>query len=147
MTQFNVGDRVTSTYLPPLAREKAIATIVLAAGATFLIEFSLNVGGHDGGQGDGVESRWWVDPEDLTLVPAKPTKTFAPSSQCGKLLMHLASGRSITPLQAFGTLGVYRLAARIHELKSAGHKIISTMKADEMGKTYASYSLKSRRFV
>jgi hypothetical protein len=148
---FKVGDRVTSAYRPSGAREEDQATVTeVRTDEDILIEFDRYVDGHSGGANDGSQRRWWVEAKDLTLVPAKiakPTKTFSPNGQCGKLLTVLASGRSITPLEAFGTLGIYRLAARIHELRSAGHKINAEIRFDEMGKSYARYTLKSRRFV
>lgn len=61
-----------------------------------------------------------------------------------KVLAHLLSGRSITPLEALGDYGIFRLAARIHELKKKGHKIVTTTKTSPTGKTYAEYSLVSR---
>ena len=44
-------------------------------------------------------------------------------SQCTALLRYLETGRSITPYAALDRWGVFRLAARIRELKDRGHKI------------------------
>jgi len=44
-------------------------------------------------------------------------------SQNQNILCHLRSGRPITPIQALRFYGCMRLAARIGELKDAGHDI------------------------
>jgi hypothetical protein len=45
------------------------------------------------------------------------------TSQKQKILKHLSSGKSLSPLQALGLFGCYRLAGRIYDLKRAGHQI------------------------
>ena len=62
-------------------------------------------------------------------------------SQNEKILNHLRSGAHITPLEAMGLFGVYRLAARIFELRNQGHNIVTDVKADGTGRTYSRYSL------
>lgn len=47
-------------------------------------------------------------------------------SQCERLLMHLKSG-PIEPLQALKDLGIYRLSARIKNLRDEGHNIETNM--------------------
>ena len=64
-------------------------------------------------------------------------------SQNQKILKHLSSGRSLSPLQALGLFGCYRLAGRIYDLKRAGHQIETIIKSDDQGRTYASYVLKN----
>jgi hypothetical protein len=59
------------------------------------------------------------------------------------ILNHLLAGNTITPLEAFGVFRVFRLAARIRELRNAGHKIITTRKVDPTGKVYAEYALRN----
>lgn len=44
-------------------------------------------------------------------------------SQCQRLLARLERG-PITPMDAWVELGIYRLAARVADLKDAGHKIV-----------------------
>ena len=44
-----------------------------------------------------------------------------------KVLSHLKSGKSITPLEAFSKYGCFRLGARIWDLKKKGHPIQKTM--------------------
>lgn len=44
-------------------------------------------------------------------------------TQNERLLDHLKNNRSVQPLEALQDLGIYRLAARIHDLKQKGHSI------------------------
>ena len=44
-------------------------------------------------------------------------------TQCQRLLARLERG-PITPMDAWSELGIYRLAARVADLKDAGHKIV-----------------------
>jgi len=59
------------------------------------------------------------------------------------LLNHLMTGRSITPLEALGLYGVFRLAARVFELKDMGVNVQKVTKVDINGKQYAEYSVDS----
>lgn len=63
-------------------------------------------------------------------------------SQKAKILKHLMGSKSLSPLQALGLFGCYRLASRIHDLKRDGHQIETIIKSDDQGRTYASYVLK-----
>lgn len=45
------------------------------------------------------------------------------SSQCAAVLAHLRAGNGLTALQALNQFGCARLAARIDDLRSAGHRI------------------------
>jgi len=47
------------------------------------------------------------------------------TSHNGVLLRHLRSGKRITAYEAVQRYGIYRLAARINELRKAGHAIKS----------------------
>lgn len=59
-----------------------------------------------------------------------------------KVFNHIyKTGKSITPLEALGVYGIYRLAPRIHELRKLGIDVKTTYKTDNYGKRYASYSL------
>jgi hypothetical protein len=61
-------------------------------------------------------------------------------TQSQKVLSHLQRGKPLTPIQALSRFGVFRLAARIGELRAAGHDINSrTVKRG--GKRYAAYWL------
>lgn len=62
-------------------------------------------------------------------------------SQKSQVLSHLKHYGSLTPLRALGVYGIYRLAARIHELKQEGHNIETLMHTDPKGKPYAEYRL------
>jgi hypothetical protein len=57
------------------------------------------------------------------------------------VLSHLMTGRSISPLEALGLYGVFRLAARVFELKDMGVDIRKVTKVDINGKQYAEYSI------
>lgn len=50
------------------------------------------------------------------------------------------AGNAITALDALGMMGVFRLAARIEELRKKGHNIV-TEEISKNGKTYARYHL------
>ena len=63
-------------------------------------------------------------------------------TQKSKILKHLMSKKSLSPLKAIGLFGCYRLASRIHELKNDGYPIETVIKSDGQGRTYASYAMK-----
>ena len=44
-------------------------------------------------------------------------------SQNDRLLNHLQTKGSINPMEAWGEIGLYRLAARINDLRNSGHTI------------------------
>jgi Helix-turn-helix domain len=72
-----------------------------------------------------------------TLQPKHTNK-----SQSNRILAHLKSGKSITPMEALVKFSCFRLAARVHELKAQGHKIKQTTKNNrKTNKKFASYSL------
>lgn len=59
-------------------------------------------------------------------------------SQNSKLLEHLRDHKRIEPMTALRHLGIYRLAARIKDLRDSGHEIIT----DRVGeKRIAQYTL------
>lgn len=58
------------------------------------------------------------------------------------ILDHLLAGKTLTQLKAMHVYKIMRLASRIEELRRDGHDIITTMKVDEAGSSYAEYSLK-----
>lgn len=62
-------------------------------------------------------------------------------SQNQKILNHLKTGRNITAVSAMALYGVFRLAARIKELKDLGNVIKSISCTDINGKRYAMYRL------
>jgi hypothetical protein len=65
-------------------------------------------------------------------------------SQTAKIKRHLLKGKSITPIEALMKWGVFRLGARIHDLKRSPHylSIESKLKLVRSGKRVAEYRLK-----
>ena len=49
------------------------------------------------------------------------------STQCERLLSYLLRNEQINPLQAWVELGIYRLGARIFDLRQDGHPITSAL--------------------
>lgn len=62
-------------------------------------------------------------------------------SQKQQVLQHLRAGEHLTPLEAIGLYGIYRLAARIFELRAEGHDIKSDVQYDTHSRPYARYTL------
>lgn len=62
-------------------------------------------------------------------------------SQKEWVLNYLRNHGDLTPLEALGQFGIYRLAARVWELKNDGYNIECEVKHDHNGKAYASYRL------
>jgi hypothetical protein len=61
-------------------------------------------------------------------------------SQSEQILRHLKTGRGLTPIQALNKFGVFRLGARVHNLRKQGHTI-QTKKVKVGKKTFAKYTL------
>lgn len=61
-------------------------------------------------------------------------------TQNDRLLLWLWAGRSITPLGALKKWGIFRLAARINDLRKLGIEIITTIRK-RGSKRYASYRM------
>lgn len=64
------------------------------------------------------------------------------TTQTDAILAHLRAGHEITPLEALERFGCMRLAARIADLRGAGHDI-ETRDVSRNGKTFAAYRLKT----
>tara|TARA_R110002110_G_scaffold71488_2_gene191061 strand:+ start:96 stop:323 length:228 start_codon:yes stop_codon:yes gene_type:complete len=62
-------------------------------------------------------------------------------TQGQKILMHLETKGSITPIEALHLYQVFRLAARVEELRQQGYEIETDMRTDLTGKRYACYSI------
>ena len=62
-------------------------------------------------------------------------------SKMDHLKAHLVSGKSITQLEALGLYGLFRLAARVKELRDKGWDISTEIRNDPNGSTYAVYTL------
>ena len=63
------------------------------------------------------------------------------ASQAQLILGHLEMKGSISGLEALSLYRIFRLAARIEELRNRGHDIETEMKKDTTGKRYARYVL------
>ena len=75
------------------------------------------------------------------LVKAK--ERLAGATQKQKVLAHLLTLGKISPLEAFGVYGIFRLASCIYDLKKDGFEIQTIIKRDLNKKPYAVYKLKS----
>jgi hypothetical protein len=73
-----------------------------------------------------------LTPKDMTMEKTE--------SQNKQILKHLQSGRKITAYEALKVFGCLRLAARIRDLRDAGHAIKSEL-ISENGKRFSEYSL------
>ena len=62
-------------------------------------------------------------------------------SQEQEVLTWLRKHRSIDPLTAWKRLGVYRLGARIYDLRKRGHDITTTLRKTKGGSRVAVYRL------
>jgi len=62
-------------------------------------------------------------------------------SKMDHLKAHLSGGRTITQLEAIGLYGLFRLAARVKELRNKGWAISTEMRDDPNGSKYAVYKL------
>ena len=72
---------------------------------------------------------------ELFITP-KPKLT-----QKDMILSHLKRRGSISALEGLHLYRINRLAARIEELRRAGHSIFTDMRTDVTGKRYARYKL------
>ena len=63
------------------------------------------------------------------------------TTQSAKVLYHLENYGSLTAIEALELFACFRLAARINDLKEAGHNIQMEMKKMKNGKKIAVYSL------
>ena len=50
-------------------------------------------------------------------------------TQADRLLAYLKKNRVVEPMSAWQELGIYRLAARVYELRQAGHNIVKNTKS------------------
>ena len=61
------------------------------------------------------------------------------TNQCATLLSHLKAKGSIDPLESLERYGIYRLSARILDLRMLGHQIETVKQTSSNGKKYARY--------
>ena len=59
-------------------------------------------------------------------------------TQNQQILNHLLGGNVLTQIDAFEKFGCFRLASRVHDLRSDGHNIV-TKNVKSLNKSYASY--------
>ena len=62
-------------------------------------------------------------------------------NQSEMILSHLKRRGTITPMQALGNYGCFRLAARVKDLRTQGHRIETEMRTLPNGKRIAAYRL------
>jgi hypothetical protein len=62
-------------------------------------------------------------------------------SQNKQILAHLQRGDALTPIEALTKYNCFRLASRIHELRTDGHDIMTIKEKLPSGKYIARYSL------
>jgi hypothetical protein len=62
-------------------------------------------------------------------------------TQTDRILAHLQAHQSITPIEALELYGCFRLAARISDLREAGHQIETETVRGPNGKHWARYHL------
>ena len=158
---FKLGDRVRTICDLPHEPNGEIGTVseVLANGVTVTFDTWRSGWGFDDSQWflylEDVEH--YVSPTEDTIVDAltslileiaKLVESAAPKPTAPKVspgaitvLKHLKSRGSISPVEAFSSYGTLRLAARIHELREAGHDIKTEIRADAAGHRYGRYTL------
>ena len=61
--------------------------------------------------------------------------------QARRVLRHMEKGKSITPLEALGVYGIFRLAAVVFDIRKAGFDVTSSLHTDANGKRYSRYAL------
>ena len=61
-------------------------------------------------------------------------------TQAQRIIDWLAAGKPLTPITALNRFGVFRLAARVNQLRGDGHNIV-TSRVTRNGSTYAEYRL------
>jgi hypothetical protein len=66
---------------------------------------------------------------------------FRPGSQNDKLVKHLSAGNTITRYEAILMFRIQNITARMSDLFRAGYNVVTTVKTDPNGQTYAEYSL------
>lgn len=147
MTKFKKHTRVVflaDAYAGP--SKGTLGTVVKATDKDGLTLVAIDgfTEGHDGdcNYNQTVCNRWFVFSDIIEKAPKAP-KPKATNTKIAKLRSHFLSGRSLTQLEAIGLYGAFRLAARVHDLKADGMKIVTRMKEDPNGNPYAEYQLRS----
>lgn len=68
-------------------------------------------------------------------------KQLSLTPQAKVVLAHLGRNASITPLEAVSNYQICRLASCIHELRTAGYRVVTDVRKDQTGHKYGRYSL------
>ena len=66
-------------------------------------------------------------------------KIQQPVSQNQAVLRHLNNHGTITPIEALNLYGIFRLGARIHDLRQKGHNINTVLVGEKFQNQYAKY--------
>ena len=66
-------------------------------------------------------------------------------SQSDDLLAYIKQHGTVTPMDALIKLGIYRTAARVYDLRNAGHNIVTDIVETSSGARVARYWLKAPR--
>lgn len=93
---------------------------------------------------------WWVSDEEFeyyTEPTPPPAPTIATALRLGPqdktVLAHLMAGKPLSPMKALVVYGIFRLAACVHRIRTAGYAVKMTLEKDEGGHKYAVYTLAS----
>ena len=62
-------------------------------------------------------------------------------TQCEQVLQHLRTRGTLTPIDALNEYGCFRLAARVKDLRDAGHDVV-TIRESQGEKCFARYMLR-----
>ena len=62
-------------------------------------------------------------------------------SQKAEIRRYLEKGKTLTPMQALGLFGCFRLSARIKDLREDGHSVITRFVTTKSGKRIAEYRM------
>lgn len=83
--------------------------------------------------------------DTLTIGTPNLANDLSLPPQARKILAHLLTGKTITPLESTMVYHIPRLSDCIFKIRNAGYDVTMTLKADEVGGKYASYKLVSKK--
>jgi hypothetical protein len=66
-------------------------------------------------------------------------------NQSEQLLAYIKKNGTVTPMEALIKLGIYRTAARVYDLRNAGHNIQTDIVETQSGARVARYWLKGKK--
>ncbi len=137
---FNIGDTVKQVGEYGPGREGEIFEIASYDGMFYGIKSKIISG--------GVLTGWY--PRRFKLVKAKaPEPVVLKKLQPlpARILKHLQTKKTISPIEALAAYGTTRLAAAIFQLRKAGYTINTEYKNDNVGHPYARYWLADARDI